>query len=528
MEKHKVVHWVNFWKSKPMTQERIENSPHAFWLLTCGYDTYQRSSNHARLDTPWNAFTADGSELVNTIWQDRIVTVIDPESGQARRFVRLGMVSPKWKGVAKNHGRAASENIRSAVAKQAPVFGFEAAPKANQVDGARLIKHFFLDRVHRLKPWIGVTGDALKDRLQLAQAFHHQLGQAPESLLQDQGYMFELTDAGRVYPGVARTSFPSDATDNKDTSEATTEVTAPRPDDESPADADTYAVKALPILISHVLRQRDGVISPMTYQQLAERIGRRNRHGEPWARGMGFILGKVTQLIAEASEGWEDRPPYLSTVVVLKGNQNEGLPDDGVKVYWPDYEHLNDADRRAKVLQEYQRILQFGRRWLDILKSLGIPPLDADVSGSTTSSGGWGSGGESDAHKALKAFVAANAERFGADDSFMAIEEYALRSGDEIDVFFKSPEKWIGVEVKSRVSDGLLSDYQRGIYQAVKYSAVLRAQAVIDHPDAPPEVTVYLALEGALPQQFVAEANKLGVLLMENVSPGTDGGVSAA
>lgn len=73
-----------------MTQERIESSPHEFWLLTCGYDTYKRSADHARLDTPWNAFTADKTALVNTIWRDRIVTVIDPALGQERRFVRWG------------------------------------------------------------------------------------------------------------------------------------------------------------------------------------------------------------------------------------------------------------------------------------------------------------------------------------------------------------------------------------------------------------------------------------------------------
>lgn len=528
MERHEVLHRLICCELTPMTQERIESSPHEFWLLTCGYDTYQRSADHARLDTPWNAFTADRTALVNTIWRDRIVTVDDPNSGQERRFVRLGMVSPKWKGVAKNHGRTAAENVSRAVAEQVPVFGFEAEPKSKQDDGARLIRHFFLDRVHRLKPWFGLTGDALIDRLGLAQAFHQQVGLAPESLHQDQGYIFELTDAGQHFSGAARTEDPIEPDDGRGIHDAAEEPAPPTPEEESPPDADTYAVKALPVLVNHVLKQRDGVISPMTYQQLAERIGRRNRRGEPWARGMGFILGKVTQLITEASKGWEETPPYLSTVVVLKGNQNEGLPDDGVKVYWPDYEHLNEADRRAKVLREYQRILQFGNRWLDVLKRLGIPPLDTGVSASALSNTGWGSGGESEAHKALKAFVAGNPERFGADASFIAIEEYALRSGDEIDVFFKSPNKWIGVEVKSRVSDTLLSDYQRGIYQVVKYAAVLRAQADIDHPEAPPEVTVYLALEGTLPQQFITEAKTLGVMLIENVSPRADGGGAAA
>jgi len=56
-----------------MAHGRIESRPNNFWKITCGFDTHQRSPNHAQLDTPWNAFTADKRALVNTIWSDRIV-----------------------------------------------------------------------------------------------------------------------------------------------------------------------------------------------------------------------------------------------------------------------------------------------------------------------------------------------------------------------------------------------------------------------------------------------------------------------
>jgi len=57
-----------------------------------------------------------------------------------------------------------------------------------------------------------------------------------------------------------------------------------------------------------------------------------------------------------------------------------------------------------------------------------------------------------------------NPELFGAERGWFAQEEYALRSGDEIDVMFKSDSLWIGVEVKSRVSDAVEGDYERGLY----------------------------------------------------------------
>jgi hypothetical protein len=84
---------------------------------------------------------------------------------------------------------------------------------------------------------------------------------------------------------------------------------------------------------------------------------------------------------------------------------------------------------------------------------------------------------------------------------------------------FKSDRVWIGVEVKSKVSDRLPSDYERCLYQVLKYRAVLEAQARIDHPCEPPEVRVMLVLESALPASYKAMAAELEVPLIEGVRP---------
>jgi len=501
-----------------MAHERIESKPNIFWKSTCGLDTHQRSSNHAQLDTPWNAFTADKRALVNTIWSDQIVRVTDSVDGSERCFVRLGMVSSEWKGVGKSHGKAAHENIRKAIEEQTPIFGFEAEPKSAVSDGGRQIKHFYLDRVSRLKPWYGLRGDDLIERLHLKQAFNKQIGLDPEKFLQDQGYLFELVEPGGDVPGASSSTRLDQPGEDKKVSdsEVPSAVSPESGDDEEPVDADAYAAKALPVLVHHVLQQRDNLLVPMTYQQLAERIGRRNKHGEPWARGLGHILGKVTQLVEEAWCDDHEKPPYLTTIVVLKSSHDDGLPDDGVKIYWPDYEHLTKAERRTKVLQEYERILHFGSGWNDVLQRLGLTPIASSDLGDKGTTGGWG-GGESDAHKAMEEFVASHPELFGADASFTTLQEYPLRSGDAIDVFFKSAKVWVGVEVKSKVSDGLLSDYQRGVYQVVKYTAVLKAQAMVDHPHDCPSVKVLLALESGMPRQFALEAKSLGVEFIEHL-----------
>ena len=98
---------------------------------------------------------------------------------------------------------------------------------------------------------------------------------------------------------------------------------------------------------------------------------------------------------------------------------------------------------------------------------------------------------------------------------------YALRSADELDVMFISDRTWLGVEVKSRVSDWNIADYERGIYQVVKYRAVLEAQARIDSPGAMPEIHVVLVLERELPTTYRALAAQLGVTIIERVIPGS-------
>lgn len=122
-------------------------------------------------------------------------------------------------------------------------------------------------------------------------------------------------------------------------------------------------------------------------------------------------------------------------------------------------------------------------------------------------------------HRNRDHLIKANPHLVGAEPGWFSEEEYALKSGDEIDVFFRSGHQWIGVEVKSCISDKLERDYERGLYQAIKYAAVLEAQAQVDHPGAPPIVKVFLALERTLPSHLRATAEKLGVSVLENISP---------
>lgn len=483
-------------------------NPHDFWKATCGVDTYARSRDHARVDTPWNAFSREKSALVCTLWLDRIVTVRDPDEARERRFVRLGGRSRKWEGPAIAHGRDARANLEEAIKSHIPVYGYEAeAIKSALERGERKVKHIYLRRAHRLLPHIGLRAADLDERLNLEAVFrsneiHDDIDPNMRAIL------FELVDENVTeVPGTLDTSCIAgnepddpDSLDDEVEEQSTTEE---------------YASLALSVLIDHVLRQQDGVMSVITYKRLAELIGRRNKHGEPWARGLGRVLGAVTRSIDRATAGWTSPPPFLTTIVVRGSGAEKGLPGPGIKEVWTGYETLSRTDKVAKLNSEYVRILQYGVRWNAVLEATGHSPITDGTTALEGRGGGWG-GGESDAHKALKQFVVTHPELVGADGEWRAELEYSLRSGDVVDVMFLHDDVWIAVEVKSRVSDLNVTDYERGLYQAVKYDAVLRAQARIDRIEAPPEVRVYLVLENQLPDEYCDAARELRVQYIEN------------
>lgn len=112
-------------------------------------------------------------------------------------------------------------------------------------------------------------------------------------------------------------------------------------------------------------------------------------------------------------------------------------------------------------------------------------------------------GGESPQHKALKAYVCDHPGIVGASKESRAIAEHPLPSLDKIDVLFRSAHECIAVEVKSSVSEGVPGDFERGIYQAIKYLALLRA----------------MSLDKKFPSDMRALARLLRVAVIQNVVP---------
>jgi hypothetical protein len=272
------------------------------------------------------------------------------------------------------------------------------------------------------------------------------------------------------------------------------------------------ARSSLAQLVAHVFTHQNGPIQGLTYEDLATRIGRVNKDGVGHAHGMGQVLAVMGHLLQGLEGNWGEPIPHIQSLVIKKTGTNRGLPDDGIKEFWPGYPVLTRPEKENRTQAEYQNILTFGSRWNDVLAKLNIQPVVV-----TKPQKYFGKGGESEAHKALKEYVRTHPELVGADASWNTFTEYALPPLDEIDLLFKSAVACIAVEVKSAISDHLTTDYERGLYQTVKYRALLEAMSKDRRYDMPANIRVVLVLESKLPVEYKSTAEVLGVELIENV-----------
>ena len=125
-------------------------------------------------------------------------------------------------------------------------------------------------------------------------------------------------------------------------------------------------------------------------------------------------------------------------------------------------------------------------------------------------------GGEGEAHKRLKEFVraAAGSDRAAAQ---RASREYRTASSfrNSLDVCFRETQEWTAAEVKPINSP--IGDILRGLFQCVKYKAVMEAEQVTKGLTR--AATAVLVLQGTLPHVLVPIRNMLGITVFEGVVP---------
>lgn len=126
----------------------------------------------------------------------------------------------------------------------------------------------------------------------------------------------------------------------------------------------------------------------------------------------------------------------------------------------------------------------------------------------------FGNGGEGVSHKELKEYIFNNPNVIGIENCISKEKEHILLSADRIDVWFKLADgSCIAVEVKSHKSTE--ADVLRGIFQSVKYKAIMDAENMVHRSEA--SNTSLLVLGGTLSEYNKYYSDMLGVKVIDKV-----------
>lgn len=264
------------------------------------------------------------------------------------------------------------------------------------------------------------------------------------------------------------------------------------------------ARRALPLLVRQAQAH-----APIYYSDLSAELGMSN------PRNLNYVLGSIGQaLLLLAAEWGEDIPPIQCLVI----NKSRGVPGEGISVWFigkADFRKLSRKQQRELVKIELQKVFAY-RKWQKVLASLGLKPISVDYSEVLTKAAVFRGGGESDRHKNLKHFVAQHPETIYLPPTTPNGEtEYPLPSGDRLDVLFRDKDDWIAVEVKASISG--VDDIVRGMFQCVKYRAVIEAYQATKSLSQ--SARTILVLESSLPDALIPLKNILGIEVIENVVP---------
>jgi hypothetical protein len=263
------------------------------------------------------------------------------------------------------------------------------------------------------------------------------------------------------------------------------------------------ARRALPLLVRQA---ESGEV--ILYSDLAEELGMLN------ARNLNFVLGSVGQTMANLSKAWKETVPPIQCLVV---NKQTRLPGEGIgwfMISHSEYAKLPRARQRDIVKKELERVFVYSK-WRDVLGALNLRPHTTDFSPLIEKASAF-QGGEGADHKKLKDFVANHPEVVGLPATTRRGEvEAPLPSGDSLDVSFDGAHEWVAVEVKPIRSP--IPDILRGLYQCIKYRAVMEAVQLTRARSR--AARAILGLQGVLPQELVPIRNILGIEVVENISP---------
>ncbi|WP_297490369.1 hypothetical protein [Acidocella sp.] len=266
-----------------------------------------------------------------------------------------------------------------------------------------------------------------------------------------------------------------------------------------------HASKPLAAWLVEVAQTRD----VLTYGEAKLRLEKECNFSTIFSTNMGTPAGELMDRILEKYP----KAPLLNVLLV---KQEDKMPGDGAGAYlaaYCDEPVLAKKGARTKHKDLWRACFEASAKdayefkdWPKVFKSVfGLPyQRRPDVnSGDKTphEKDGLPKGrtGEGPHHKALRLWVKDNPKKVRPRAKIVRSEtEVDLLSGDRVDVVYYCENRTVALEVKSR--DSNFDDLKRGIYQCIKYGAVL--QAMDARADAPIEAV--LVTEGDLPGYLIS------------------------
>ena len=191
--------------------------------------------------------------------------------------------------------------------------------------------------------------------------------------------------------------------------------------------------------------------------------------------GIGDQLGNVETVMRELRKMTGEEVPTLNALVKTP---KEGIPSDGFDFVYPNYNGLTLSEKLVFVAGINEKALNY-QKWDWVLDQLGLQPSKIITEQELEAISIHGGGGEGKEHKAIKEFVYNNPESLGLTGVNRKETEYPLPSGDRLDVYFETSDCRYAIEVKPSTSPD--DDITRGIFQCVKYKAVMEAVRKVEY-----------------------------------------------
>jgi len=272
--------------------------------------------------------------------------------------------------------------------------------------------------------------------------------------------------------------------------------------------ASDIAIKPITRWLIQAARER----TSLSYGRAKERLEAECGFATIFAPMMGRPCGTLMERIQE-------KYPDAPLLNILMVNASDGYAGPGAGYFLAkrfrkrrlEKEGIRDADWNLWTKhcdKAAQEVYAYGDKWDAIFQNVfdeqwePAPPRDGAEKDGTR----FGEGGEGPNHKALRLWTRANPHRIGRRYAgYRAETEVMLASADRVDVVYYGEAETIALEVKSK--DSNYEDLRRGVFQCIKYRAVMQAMDIRDKP----QVEAVLVTQTPLPVDLMAITRKNGI-----------------